>query len=642
MTKVGCISFLISFISISKIFSQSFPEFEKLRNKADSACQAKNYSLSAEFYESALRLPEMKKPEIFGVIYYNMACVYSLNRDSEKALNYLEKSFFVYNSKKGTNPVSGVDLATDADLNLIRNQPGFRAIIKKYYPSNELKKVYEAERFSDKKISYTELLRFIELLSKEDDYLVTVHDKEIYWEKSGDSIKYNENSIPIPSSPVLKSRPIVFNKCSFKLNFIWSGESKFNKQEFPLAGFEFHDCHFFERFSVTHFQIKGPPVDYQFLFTNCKFDKTFNLTIHVEPRQRSNLEGFQNCVFSQFASMDVIGSTPINFQFSNNSVLNDLDISGTSALFFAIENNTFKGDVQFSFDEIDVAKIINNKIKDLLFICPKLSTEFDFLRNRLLGKLALTQTLLPQTTASDIDWSTLNNFHVGFGRDNYIGTKSNPEYGSIQESHSIDSTQFLTGEHDKEIPDGDLFRELMGIYSSFINVFKTKSDMESYNACFIQIKELQSKRLKYLYESSPTFEKYFRWKLSELLRFYVRYGTDPARAIVISIYIIICFGVFFFFFPSDWDVTSKKRLIENFRDFSQKNEKGYVKPFFVLLWGFIISLINAVTLSLNAFITLGFGNIPTHGIARYFCVLEGFLGWFLLSIFTVAMINQVL
>ena len=111
---------------------------------------------------------------------------------------------------------------------------------------------------------------------------------------------------------------------------------------------------------------------------------------------------------------------------------------------------------------------------------------------------------------------------------------------------------------------------------------------------------------------------------------------------MISLYIVFFFGVFFFFFPSDWDVTSKKRLLENFRDFIQKNEKGYVKPFFVLAAGFLLSLLNALTLSLNAFITLGFGNIPTHGIARYVCVLEGFLGWFLLSIFTVALINQVI
>ena len=55
-----------------------------------------------------------------------------------------------------------------------------------------------------------------------------------------------------------------------------------------------------------------------------------------------------------------------------------------------------------------------------------------------------------------------------------------------------------------------------------------------------------------------------------------------------------------------------------------------------------ISLINAITLSLNSFTTLGFGTIPTKGVARYLCIIEGFLGWFLLSIFTVALINQVL
>jgi hypothetical protein len=122
----------------------------------------------------------------------------------------------------------------------------------------------------------------------------------------------------------------------------------------------------------------------------------------------------------------------------------------------------------------------------------------------------------------------------------------------------------------------------------------------------------------------------------------VRYGTDPARAILISIYIVVLFGIFFFFFPSDWDTTSKAALLSNYRDFIEKNEKGYWKPFLALSKGFFISLVNAITLSLNAFITLGFGNIPTHGVARYFCVLEGFIGWFLLSIFTVALINQTL
>ena len=56
----------------------------------------------------------------------------------------------------------------------------------------------------------------------------------------------------------------------------------------------------------------------------------------------------------------------------------------------------------------------------------------------------------------------------------------------------------------------------------------------------------------------------------------------------------------------------------------------------------LLSLLNALTLSLNAFVTLGFGTIPTTGVPRYLCIVQGFLGWFLLSIFTVALINQVL
>jgi hypothetical protein len=34
--------------------------------------------------------------------------------------------------------------------------------------------------------------------------------------------------------------------------------------------------------------------------------------------------------------------------------------------------------------------------------------------------------------------------------------------------------------------------------------------------------------------------------------------------------------------------------------------------------------------------------IDSATIAKYVCIIQGFIGWFLLSIFTVALINQVL
>ena len=95
-------------------------------------------------------------------------------------------------------------------------------------------------------------------------------------------------------------------------------------------------------------------------------------------------------------------------------------------------------------------------------------------------------------------------------------------------------------------------------------------------------------------------------------------------------------------YPSEWDTKSKKQLISDYKVFVEKNDQGYLKPLYRLIIGFGASLINAMTLSLNAFVTLGFGTIPTSGLARYVCILQGFLGWFLLSIFTASLINQIL
>ncbi len=55
-----------------------------------------------------------------------------------------------------------------------------------------------------------------------------------------------------------------------------------------------------------------------------------------------------------------------------------------------------------------------------------------------------------------------------------------------------------------------------------------------------------------------------------------------------------------------------------------------------------LKALNAITLSINTFTTLGFGDIPISGLPRYMAVLEGFIGWFLLSIFSVSLIYQVL
>ena len=67
-----------------------------------------------------------------------------------------------------------------------------------------------------------------------------------------------------------------------------------------------------------------------------------------------------------------------------------------------------------------------------------------------------------------------------------------------------------------------------------------------------------------------------------------------------------------------------------------------VSLIFYLLYLVFIRSLNSLFLSINTFSTLGFGDIPVKGISRYMAILEGFLGWFLLSIFSVSLISQIL
>jgi hypothetical protein len=55
-----------------------------------------------------------------------------------------------------------------------------------------------------------------------------------------------------------------------------------------------------------------------------------------------------------------------------------------------------------------------------------------------------------------------------------------------------------------------------------------------------------------------------------------------------------------------------------------------------------IKMLNALMLSINTFTTLGFGEIPIKGLPRYLAIIQGFIGWFMLTIFSVSLISQLL
>lgn len=112
-----------------------------------------------------------------------------------------------------------------------------------------------------------------------------------------------------------------------------------------------------------------------------------------------------------------------------------------------------------------------------------------------------------------------------------------------------------------------------------------------------------------------------------------------------------------FSIPVLWDKPIQYYKLQTIRKFNQYAGRwNEIPPFkktmvslvftIFLLYGFLyialIKTLNALMLSLNVFSTLGFGDIPIKGFAKYFTVIEGFIGWFLLSIFSVALISQII
>ncbi|MFK5856983.1 MAG: hypothetical protein QM503_12700, partial [Bacteroidota bacterium] len=58
----------------------------------------------------------------------------------------------------------------------------------------------------------------------------------------------------------------------------------------------------------------------------------------------------------------------------------------------------------------------------------------------------------------------------------------------------------------------------------------------------------------------------------------------------------------------------------------------------------IVKFVNSLIMSINSFVVIGFGSLPESDerIAMYLSIIEGVIGWFLLMIFTITLLSQVL
>tara|TARA_A100000171_G_scaffold40018_1_gene40029 strand:+ start:103 stop:1944 length:1842 start_codon:yes stop_codon:yes gene_type:complete len=275
------------------------------------------------------------------------------------------------------------------------------------------------------------------------------------------------------------------------------------------------------------------------------------------------------------------------------------------------------------------------------------------------------------------------------------------------------------------IEDVNFYNSEVALRGLFKNYFDSRHDAVSANQFYIEIKDLETRRLAYLYHQNPSFDSFFKWRINQFLKIFSAYGTEPAKAVTFSVYVIIVFAFIYLFFPNYWDSHGKDRILhryqfflkylnkdagmhdvyledkkdelahyEGFRLFFEENGKTVPKFFLAtalplyrwsiastrgaswflqkidifkgkwsdlpstqrvfktillvivfivaILYDLFIKVLNALMLSINTFTTLGFGEIPIKGLPRYLAIVEGFIGWFMLTIFSVSLISQLL
>ena len=117
---------------------------------------------------------------------------------------------------------------------------------------------------------------------------------------------------------------------------------------------------------------------------------------------------------------------------------------------------------------------------------------------------------------------------------------------------------------EEELNEKVLFDELISGYHMFFKMYKSRGDLESANACYVEMKSVQTHMLEHKYNKDKTLNNYFNLKINEFLAYFCDYGTNPAKSLIISMYIILYFSVFYFFFYSSWDKINRGFFIRKY------------------------------------------------------------------------------
>lgn len=395
-----------------------------------------------------------------------------------------------------------------------------------------------------------------------------------------------------------------------------------------------------------------------------------------------------------------------NFDFANN----DVEDIGVSQFYikningFEFSDNIFTKPVSLRIDNDKRSNIKNNQFNKQLFLEITKETNSEF----------------------TLDYKQFDKNLFSYNLNTYFFNEHNKlESDFIADTERFSERNIKFYLENAIIKNEFVYKNEQKLKGRLYQMYRQNFDTDFANLVYTDIKDLETKRSEYLYKQDPSFKSFFTWKINQFLKVFSAYGTEPARAVVFSMYVILLFAFIYLLFPNSWDSHGKKRLmhrfeffqkylrrkdgmhtiylenqekeISSYKEFKTNLENAQVElPSFFISWskplynasmfsskitarflkstdilkgkwkdlspkqkrfknfqiGFLLTLgliydlfikaLNALMLSINTFTTLGFGEIPIKGLPRYLAIIQGFIGWFMLTIFSVSLISQLL
>jgi hypothetical protein len=487
---------------------------------------------------------------------------------------------------------------------------------------------------------------------------------------------------------------------------------------------------------VHSVHLQGAPIIF---LSNFHFQK--GIEIEDETKDvAENIWQFSNCIFypikvNQNESKESVllsgGNSKNKWTFSRCRFVNGMDVRNCKLEFLSFHKCKFETESSMNFyDEefsisVDISAIKNLFIQGCSFDYTAFSentfTNVD-IKNSTFKVLVFTSTILRKLTINNCKIDSVVEFYAA----QFPHKSTALPFAQIAGKLAIeDSTAFYRARTDADFANEADYDNFIALYTDFLSLYKTRGDQESYNACYVEMKQIHTRRAGYLYRKSPALESWFDWRLNQLLEIFSDYGTNSAKGLIYIFYVIIGFAALYLIFPSEPDNLSRQtsfaffdvvigyfttnttlvnlrkhkrqRALDDLHNFqttlavSREDVPAFIawlgKPLYglnraylsvsawlverfdivpgrwqelskgrklwtsvavgaymlgFLAWGVVMRCVNAFALSINAFVTLGYGEIQARGVARYLAVLEGAVGWFLLSIFSVTLISQLL